>query len=95
MIKRVELQHKVKYLGKEYSVILHNDSDFSTAFKTSFETFSSPNLSYGYLKKVEKASQLSIRWIISHNFLFKASQGYLEEIKEIIKENTNNRRLFT
>ena len=34
MIKRVELQHKVKYLGKEYSVILHNDSDFSTAFKT-------------------------------------------------------------
>ena len=34
MIKRVELQHKVKYLGKEYSVILHNDSDFTTAFKT-------------------------------------------------------------
>lgn len=34
MIKRVELQHKVKYLGKEYSIVLHNDSDFTTAFKT-------------------------------------------------------------
>lgn len=34
MIKRVELQHKVKYLGKEYSVKLYNDSDFNTAFKT-------------------------------------------------------------
>ena len=34
MIKRVELQHKIKYFGKEYSVILHNDSDFTTAFKT-------------------------------------------------------------
>ena len=34
MIKRVELQHKIKYLGKEYSVVLHNDSDFTTAFET-------------------------------------------------------------
>ena len=34
MIKRVDLQHKIKYLGNEYSVTLHNDSDFSTAFRT-------------------------------------------------------------
>ena len=34
MIRRVELQHKIKYFSKEYSVMLYNDTDFTTAFKT-------------------------------------------------------------
>lgn len=34
MLKRVELQHKVKCFEEEYNVILDEGSDFSTAYET-------------------------------------------------------------
>ena len=34
MIERVELKHEVKFFGKEYSVKLYNNADFTTAFET-------------------------------------------------------------
>lgn len=48
MLERVELQHKVKCFGEEYDVIIHDKTNFKTAFDTL-------NYAFGKYNKSEKA----------------------------------------